>query len=296
MEKFRINNDLSIFWSITEKDGSPYTLSDKTVRLYVTSPRGRMDVTSDITVQDNVICWLFRGSRQRYLGTYKITVEIQASPADRTIRKDIPEAFELVSSTQYEQTEIGRPDINEEGELTLATSLDIFQIKPIIPQVGPNRNWWVDGADTGKSSVGLTAYEFAKEQGYEGTEEEYAAECLAVPVLNEESRTATAEAIQTTKNSIAQQEEVNSYMSETVNPAVTSARNAAAEATEAASAAFKAAKDAQTAIDEIAGQSAKLDELSAKVATLEAQVKELMGQADTTAILGKAKLGYAVLS
>lgn len=41
---------------------------------------------------------------------------------------------------------------------------------------------------------------------------------------------------------------------------------------------------------------AELAKLSAKVATLEAQVKELMGQADTTAILGKAKLGYAVLS
>lgn len=154
MEKFRISNDLYIFWSITNKDGSPYTLSDKTVRLFVTHPRGRMDVTSDITVQDNVICWLFRGSRQRYLGTYKITVEIQASPADRTIRKDIPEAFELVSSTQYEQTEIGRPDINEAGELTLATSLDIFQIKPIIPQVGPNGNWWVDGVDTGNPTRG----------------------------------------------------------------------------------------------------------------------------------------------
>lgn len=42
----------------------------------------------------------------------------------------------------------------------------------------------------------------------------------------------------------------------------------------------------------------KLTELSAKVETLEAQVKELKEQADTdtTAILGKAKLGYAVLS
>jgi cell division protein FtsB len=45
-----------------------------------------------------------------------------------------------------------------------------------------------------------------------------------------------------------------------------------------------------------AEQSAKLAELSEKVATLEAQVKELMEKADTTAILGKAKLGYAVLS
>ena len=233
MEKFRISNDLSIFWSITNKDGSPYTLSDKTVRLFVTHPRGRVEVTPDITIQDNVICWLFRGSKQRYLGTYRITAEIQATPADRTIRKDIPEAFELVSSTQYEQTETGRPDINEEGELTLATSLDIFQIKPIIPQVGPNRNWWVDGADTGKSSVGLTAYEFAKEQGYEGTEEEYEQECLSVPYYNELSRIATAESEQATKQSIAQQEEVGSYMKDVAEPTIARAQQAAAKAEQA---------------------------------------------------------------
>lgn len=234
MEKFRISNDLSIFWSITNKDGSPYTLSDKTVRLFVTHPRGRVEVTPDITIQDNVICWLFRGSKQRYLGTYRITAEIQATPADRTIRKDIPEAFELVSSTQYEQTETGRPDINEEGELTLATSLDIFQIKPIIPQVGPNRNWWVDGVDTGKSSVGLTAYEFAKEQGYEGTEEEYAAECLAVPVLNEESREAT---------------EAATKAAEAAAIAAKSATDAAASANEAAEKANEAAGKAEEAIE-----------------------------------------------
>ena len=249
MEKFRINNDLSIFWSITEKDGSPYTLSDKTVRLFVTSPRGRMDVTSDITVQDNVICWLFRGSRQRYLGTYKITVEIQASPADRTIRKDIPEAFELVSSTQYEQTEIGRPEINEEGELTLATSLDIFQIKPIIPQVGPNRNWWVDGSDTGKSSVGLTAYEFAKEQGYQGTEAEYAAECLAVATLNEESRTATAAANEATQKSVEQHDYMSSYMEDEVIPNTIRANEAALAAELSTQKADTATSNANEAAD-----------------------------------------------
>ena len=240
MEKFRISNDLSVFWSITEKDGSPYTLSDKTVRLFVTHPRGRIDVTEDITIQGNVICWLFRGSRQRYLGTYKITVEIQASPADRIIRRDIPEAFELVSSSQYEQTVVGRPDINDTGNLTLATSLDIFQIKPIIPQVGPNRNWWVDGADTGKSSVGLTAYEFAKEQGYEGTEAEYAAECLAVATLNEESRIATAASVSATQQSVSQYNYMASYMEDEVIPN-------SVRANEAAGAAEQATQNANTA-------------------------------------------------
>lgn len=155
MEKFQITNDLSVFWSITEKDGSPYRLSDKTVRVFVTHPRGRMDVTDEVTIQDNVISWLFRGSRQRYLGTYQLTAEIQATPADRIVKRDIPEAFALVSSSQYEQTEKRDPDINDSGRLTLSTSLDVFHIQPIIPQIGPNGNWWVDGADTGIPATGI---------------------------------------------------------------------------------------------------------------------------------------------
>lgn len=231
MEKFRIGNDLTVFWAILDDDSQPYDLTGRTVKIFLTHPRGRMEITQDVNIQGNVISWLFRGRQQRYLGVYKLTVEIFSSPSTRVLRRDIDQAFSLVSATLYVEESNGRPQINETGKLTLSTILEVYQIMPIVPQVGPNRNWWVDGVDTGKPSTGMSAYEFAKENGYTGTEEEYAAECAAVPILNEESRVATAAASEAADNA---------------DRAAGEALDAAAEATAAAE---QAAKDVEDAIE-----------------------------------------------
>lgn len=155
MEKFRIGNDLSIFWAILDDDGQPYPLSDKKVRLFVTHPRGRMEVTDQISIEDgHVIVWNFDGNRQRYLGTYKLTVEIYSSPGTRVLRRDIEEAFALVSVSLYEDVEAGKPDINESGMLTLSSILEVVRVAPVVPVIGENGNWFVDGVDTGKPARG----------------------------------------------------------------------------------------------------------------------------------------------
>lgn len=241
MEKFRIGNDLTVFWAILDDDSQPYDLSGRTVKIFLTHPRGRMEITQDVNIQGNVISWLFRGRQQRYLGVYKLTVEIFSSPSTRVLRRDIDQAFSLVSATLYVEESNGRPQINETGKLTLSTILEVYQIMPIVPQIGPNGNWWVDGVDTGKPSTGMSAYEFAKENGYTGTEEEYAAECAAVPTLNEESRVATAAASEAADN--ADRAAGEARRSATV------ANSASATATNAALAANTAAKAANTAAE-----------------------------------------------
>jgi hypothetical protein len=70
----------------------------------------------------------------------------------------------------------------------------------------------------------MSAYEFAKENGYTGTEEEYKLECASVPALNEESRVATDAAREA---------------AETANDAATTASKAASSADSAASRANK---------------------------------------------------------
>lgn len=155
MEKFRIGNDLSIFWAILGDDGQPYPLSDKKVRLFVTHPRGRMEVTDHISIENgHVVVWNYEGSRQRYLGTYKLTVEIYSAPGIRVLRRDIEEAFGLVSVSLYEDVEAGKPDINETGMLTLSSVLEVVRVAPVVPQIGANGNWFVEGEDTGKPARG----------------------------------------------------------------------------------------------------------------------------------------------
>ena len=152
MEKFRIGHDLSVFWAINNNDGTPFILEGKDVRLYVTSPRGRKRV--DITVQGNVIGWDFLGRDQRYLGEYNLTVEVYAEGGKRAIKKDIIDAFSLVGNSCLECTDEDDANVSEGGELTLASALDIYRIMPVVPQIGDNGNWFVDGVDTGKPARG----------------------------------------------------------------------------------------------------------------------------------------------
>lgn len=178
MERFRIGHDLTVLWAINNNDGTPYDLGGKDVRLYVTSPRGRQRV--DITVQGNVVAWDFLSRDQRYLGDYSLTIEVYTSADKRAIKKDIIEAFSLVSNSCLECTDEGDANINEGGEITLSSSLDIYRISPIIPQIGENGNWFVDGVDTGKPAKGADAYEIAVDRGYNGTYEEYSKLCADI--------------------------------------------------------------------------------------------------------------------
>lgn len=178
MEQFRAGYDLTIFWAINNRDSSAVPLADKDVHLFVTHDRGREEV--DISVQDNVICWEFLGKNQRVLGTYKLTAEIFTSEGKRVIRKDICEAFALVGKSCCENTEENEANISEGGVLSLSSELDIYRISPIIPQIGENGNWFVDGVDTGKPAKGADAYEIAVDRGYNGTYEEYAKLCADI--------------------------------------------------------------------------------------------------------------------
>ena len=190
MARYRIGNDMTIIWSVTNKDGSSFPLAGKEVHLYYTCERGRFE--ADIQIQDNVVAWDFAGRDQRVLGGYTLTLEVIQPGGKRIIRKDICNAFTLVGKECEEKDTSGDADINEGGEITLVSELDVYKIQPIIPTVGSNSNWFVDGADTGKPSTGKSAYEYAKEKGYEGTESEYA-ESLKLAPENAEKLTELSE-------------------------------------------------------------------------------------------------------
>lgn len=148
-------------------------LEDKDVHLYYTCERGRYE--ANITIQDrNVVVWHFYGKDQRYLGGYTLTLEINQSNGKRRIKKDLCNAFVLVGKDCEENYPEGDAIINNGGEITLSSELDIYRISPIIPTIGANENWRVDGEDTGLPSRGRSAYEYAVSQGYKGTEEEFA--------------------------------------------------------------------------------------------------------------------------
>ena len=181
MGRYRIGNDITVVWTINDRDGAALPLKDKEVHLYYTCERGRFEVGFEVQGANKIV-WNYLGREQRALGDYTLSVEILESAGKRSIYKDYCKAFTLVGRSCEEFSQ-GDANINEDGNIVLSSKLDIYQIQPVIPTVGSNSNWFVDDVDTGKPSTGKSAYEYAKENGYQGTESEYVEILSLVPEI-----------------------------------------------------------------------------------------------------------------
>ena len=168
---------MTVLWSIYDRNGAVLPLDDKEVHLYYTCERGRYE--AEIEIQDsNVVAWTFHGRDQKAIGSYALTLEIMQSEGKRKISKDVCLAFILVGRECEEEYDDSDALINEGGEITLTSELDIYRIQPIIPYIVEDEKgvgyWHVDGVNTYQRSSGKSAYEIAVEfGGYEGTEEEF---------------------------------------------------------------------------------------------------------------------------
>lgn len=156
--RYRIGNDLTVFWAIHNRDGSPYNFDGKEVHLFVTNDRGRQEVGFEFSKlpdgsTNNVLRWDFRGDVQRVLGLYKLSIEIHTGEDYRDITKDYSDAFVLVSCSEMECEE-GEANIQDGGDLILSTRLDVYRIGIPKINIGTNGNWYIDDVDTGKSAMG----------------------------------------------------------------------------------------------------------------------------------------------
>lgn len=157
--RYRIGNDMTVLWAINNKDGSPYDMSGKEVRLFMTHRYGREEVACSVVrlpdgSVNNVIRWDFSGDDQKVLGPYALTVRIYNAEDMKLIRKDICEAFELVAVSCMECEEGGDAVINDGGDLILSSKLDIYRFGIPKIYIGSNGNWFIDGVDTGRSALG----------------------------------------------------------------------------------------------------------------------------------------------
>lgn len=158
VKNFRIGNDLVVLWAICNRDGSPYNLANKQVRLFVMNERGRKEVVPVLTTLpdgsiNNVIRWDFYGMEQRVMGLYTLSVEIFTDEDKKSIKKDYCEAFCLVGSSSLEDEDLA-DNISDGGELILSSSLDAIQLSIPRIEIGVNGNWIIDGIDTNVSALG----------------------------------------------------------------------------------------------------------------------------------------------
>lgn len=177
MKKIRIGNDIVIRATVT-RQGEAEEFSGKTLRLYLRSAFEERELT--FTQTDNVLTALWLGSEQEKTGTYKLTlVEDYGEGSRNTV--DECDAFALVSCSHQE--------CGLDGE-TIDATLNI-------PAAGSGVTTDID-LDISAPANGMSAYEIAVKNGYEGTETEWlaslSAEAVAVATAAAEKANAAAEA------------------------------------------------------------------------------------------------------
>ena len=155
--RYRIGNDLTVLWAICNNDGTPFDLSGKGVRLFVTNDRGMTEVVPTITTDKNgsitnVILWTFLGNNQKVLGKHTLTVEIVTADDKRVIKRDISDAFNLVARSEGEESG-GEANAVDSGTIYLSTKLDVYRFGNARVEIGTNGNWYIDGYDTGRTAL-----------------------------------------------------------------------------------------------------------------------------------------------
>lgn len=141
MVKLRIGNDISVAWNVRIA-GAGYFLEGKDLKLYITSPsRVRTEVT-DFSVSGSLVCFIFHGEDQHEPGIYTLTL-IENKGVSGMLTFDCCDALQLVEWSCLAGDNI--PD-----ELTLESDAVVSLVHPIVPTIGENGHWFVDGVDTGK--------------------------------------------------------------------------------------------------------------------------------------------------
>lgn len=159
MDNIRIGNTFEVSWAINQFDGTetvPYDLAGKDLTLILANALSKVRVEK-FSVIGNIISFTFEGKDQRHAGKYSLIL-IENNGVDGMHMVDVCDAFRLVNRSCE--------TCDDPSSIVDCTHIDF--------------------ASTMLSRRGISAYEYAKLNGYEGTEEEYAAECRAIPELKDQ--------------------------------------------------------------------------------------------------------------
>lgn len=109
--------------------------------------------------------------------------------------------IDLGANSKGKIIKVYNPDIKSWVKLTDATSEDA-----VAPFIGSNGNWWIfdpalnEYADTGATAYGKTAYEYAVDHGYTGTEEDFGRMLNEVPNAVKDAKQAVKDSKEVLQN------------------------------------------------------------------------------------------------
>lgn len=130
MDKIRIGNDISVTWKVNLSSASgDVTLEKEKLSLYLKTAYQTKEIKT-FSLEDNVICFIFRGTDQKYTGTYSLVLKDDQEGTRFIILK---EAFALVLRSEERGSIEGK---DSSGNHVVKLSSEAVTVKGVSSDAG----------------------------------------------------------------------------------------------------------------------------------------------------------------
>jgi len=151
-------NPISFAWHLLKPDGTAFSTSGLTYELYYSTGRGSTSVQSSLVTGQslNIITWTMTKAQQTNVGNYSLLLVLKQNNSV-LCKLNYRDAFALFRETQSGVNE----SLADQQQLavtpaqqvvTIYSSCEYYSFQPVIPTIGENNNWYINGVDTGKSA------------------------------------------------------------------------------------------------------------------------------------------------
>jgi hypothetical protein len=134
MRKIRKGKDFVVMWPIFRRNANgerePYSIDQLTAQLRVQQPIGEAFKADEVSIEDNMVTWIFRGKSQIYSGIYNLIL-VENDGADGMVTVDTCKAFNLVEHSCDENVDGGSDIVIE----TVTLESDVA-LAPVVLEVG----------------------------------------------------------------------------------------------------------------------------------------------------------------
>ena len=142
---FPINVPLTIVWHLSKPDGTPFNLNGYSYRLFYKNGKGKNEVVSTaVTASGDTISFTYTTTMPRFAGMYSLQLLLFQN-AKLLVDLNFNDAFGFgtmeVSGSNPSQTQE-----NAGGTIHLYTVAEYYLLAPVVPVVGDDGFWWVNGS------------------------------------------------------------------------------------------------------------------------------------------------------
>lgn len=158
MKTFPIRrNPITFHWHFLKSDGTPFSLSGIDFDLFCWTGRGssRVQSVSVIGQNMNILSWTMSKQEQIAIGTYNLSIVLKQN-GNAFCKVKYQDAFALRRVPCECQATVNEESENDSQNVTIFSATEYYVSQPVIPIIGENGHWYINGEDTGKQAKGDT--------------------------------------------------------------------------------------------------------------------------------------------